>query len=64
MTKQVLHRDEVGRAVLTKLIDLNDVRVVEVDADPGFVDEHADQTGVILKLGNSFSCCNALLQDT
>jgi len=42
-----LHGDVVGAADLTQVVDLRDVRVVEVGRDAGLVQEHLDELGVV-----------------
>ena len=43
----VLHRDEVRVLVLPELVDVHDVGVVQLDADPRLVDEHRDELFVL-----------------
>ena len=43
----VLHRDEVGVVVLPELVDVHDVGVVQLNADPRLVDEHRDELFVL-----------------
>ena len=59
---QVLHRDVVALTDLSELVHRDDVRVVQVHADLGLVDEQRDKAGIARVLGADALDDQALLE--
>ena len=48
---EVLHREEVLAARLADVVDLDDVRVVQVRGEPRLVEEHVDEALILRVFG-------------